>query len=327
MLIRIFNGRNTILQIIVIIVYFAMIFLMPVELVENKGFNPLYNGLYNLLVGNAILIKISFIILVAIPILLTQFFSVSFGLFKRKHYHFLFIAPLLIFSFPNAWSISPVLVSLALIIFGVQQLFNISNKDRANEELAFSAITFSIASLIYTVLLWDILLLIFALFLFRQFNMREVFLVISSFLIPYIYLFSWFFIKGNLAQKWDEFAQLFYGNNLQIDLHQSWFQITFIILVIIFSISISISIFKNIRTKLIQIRDFTTFLFLGMVFSTILLLFAGNMTSYHYIYILFSIAILASILFSDLKLNWFYESFILLFLIHNFVIMYQIIYA
>jgi len=300
---------------------------MPIKLVENNGFNPLYNVVYNLLAGNPIIIRVSFIIFIAIPILLTQYFTVSFGLFKRQHYHFLFIAPLLIFSFPNAWSISPVLISLVLVIFGVQQLFNIGNQDRANEELAFSSITFSIASLFYTVLLWNVLLLIFALLLFRQFNIREVFLVVSSFFIPYIYLFSWFFLQGNLGQKWDEFSNVIYGNYLQINLHQSWFQLTFIVLVVIFAVTISLSIFNNLRTKLIQIRDFTTFLVLGMLFSTFLLLFAGNMTSYHYVFILFSIAILSSILFSDLKTNWFYESFILLFLIHNFVVMYQLYYA
>lgn len=327
MLIRIFNGKNTILQFIIVVVYFAMILLMPVKLVENNGFNPLYSVVYNLLAGKTILIRISFIVLIAIPIFLTQYFSVSFGLVKRKHYHFLYIAPLLIFSFPNAWSISPVMISLVLVIFGVQQLFNIGNQDRANEELAFSAITFSIASLFYTVLLWDVLLLIFALFLFRQFNIREVFLVISSFFIPYIYLFSWFFIQGNLMTKWDEFTHVFYGNYLQIDLNGSWYQIAFIILVVVFTISISISIVNNLRTKLIQIRDFTTFLFLGLLFSSVLLLFAGNMTSYHYVLILFNIAILASVLFSDIKTNWFLESFVVLFLIHDFVIMYQLYYA
>lgn len=327
MLLRIFNGRNTLLQFIIASLYFAVILIMPIKLVENNGFNPLYSVVYNLLAGNPILIRISFVVLFAIPIILTHYFSISFGLLKRKHYHFLFIAPLLIFSFPNAWSISPVLLSLGLVIFGVQQLFNIGNQDRANEELALSAITFSIASLFYTVLLWDGLLLIFALFLFRQFNIREVFLVVSSFFIPYIYLFSWFFIKGNLGQKWEAFTSIFHGNYLQIDFNDDWFQLAFIILVTTFTIIISISIFNNLRTKLIQIRDFTTFLFLGMLFSTFLLLFAGNMTSYHYILILFSIAIIASILFSDLKTNWFFESFILLFLIHNFIVMYQLYYA
>lgn len=327
MLLRIFNGRNMTLQLIIVLAYITMIFLMPIHLVENNGFNPLYNSIYNLLLGNPILVKLAFVVIVAVSIILTQYFTVSVGLFKRQHYHFLFVAPLLVFSFPNAWSINPVLASLFFVIFGVHQLFRISNKDRANEELSFSAITFSLASLFYTVLLWDTVLLIFALFLFRQFNIREVFLVLSSYIIPYIYLFSWYFIKGDFQQKWGEFANVFYGNSLQIDMHQSWFQVAYIVLVLIFAISISISIFNNIRTKLIQVRDFTSFLFIGMVFSTILLLFAGNMTSYHYVFILFSVAILASILFADLKTNWFFESIIILFLIHNFVVMFQIYYA
>ncbi len=327
MLLKIFNGRNVPLQLIIIVAYLSLILFIPIQLVENNGFNPLYSIIYSLLSGEVLLIKVSFIVLVLLLLLLTQVYSISFGLFKRHHYHFLFVAPLLMFSYPNAWSINPVIISMVLVIVGINQLFRIGNKDKANEELAYSAITFSIASLIYTVLLWDIVLLLLALFLFRQFSIREVFITISSFVLPYIYLFSWFFIKGNLGQKWDSLIDVVRWNPIQLDLNQHWYQTMFNILVLIFIVMVSLSVFSNIRSKLIQIRTYISFLFFALLFSSILLLFSGFMTSYHYVFVLFSIAVLASILFAELKKNWIYEGFIALFLIHNLFLMYQILYA
>ncbi len=327
MLLKIFNGRNVFLQLIIVVMYFLLVISMPVRLVENSGFNPLYLSFYNLLSGNPILIKISFIILIIISVLSTQFFSISFGLMKRLHYHFLLIAPLMMFSYVNAWVVSPVLFSLPLVILGVQLLFGISNKDRAIEELAYSAITLSLASLFYTVLIWDIVILILALFLFRQFNLREVLIVLSSYVIPYIYLFSWYFMKGNLSIKFNEFIVVFQNIRIDFNMHQPFLETVMIIAILLFSIMIVYNVFANIRNKLIQIRIYTSFLFWGLVFSILLLPFAGTMMPYHFILILFCVAIIASIYFAELKNNWLFEGFILLFLLHNFYLMYQIYYA
>jgi hypothetical protein len=327
MLLKIFNGRNTFLQLIIVVAYILLVVFMPVKLVENDGFNPLYQSVYNLLFGNPILIKISFIILLLAPIIITQLFSVKFGLFKRQHYHFLFLAPLLIFSYQNAWVVSPVLLALPIVILGVQQLFQVSNMDKVNEELAFSAITFSLASLFYTILIWDVILLIIALFLFRQFNIHEVFVVLASFIIPYIYLFSWYFIRGDLSIKINEFVDVFLNINIGFDFNQSLLETMLIVIVFVFSVLITYNVFANIRNKLIQIRTYTSFLFWGLVFSILLILFAGDMLPYHFIFILYCVAILAGIYFAELKNSWLFESFIILFLLHNLYLMYNILYA
>lgn len=327
MLIKLFNGKNTTKQLFIIVAYGLLISLVPVSIAPNYGFNPLYVSFYHLVANHPWAIKLSFFLALVLPILLTQFYSQERGLLIRKHYHFLFLSLLLLFSNFNAWTLNPVILSLLFVVIGTQKLFQLEQSDRASEKLAFGAMLFSFASLIYSVLAWDVILVISALFIFRQVKVREIVLVLTSFLIPYIYLFSIFFLQGRFMEKIDEMQRIFAHYFLPINWGVPWYQMVFNGLLLFLTVAAIVRLITKNKSKLIQVREYTNFIVLSLGFTIILLLVAGANTAYHYQLILFYIALVVSIYFSDLKTNWYFESIILLILIHNVYIIFLQLYA
>ncbi len=327
MLLKIFNGRNTSLQYSIIIAIGIIFLILPVYIAPNNGFNPLYSLVYKLLNGNPWAIRITFGIIVISLLLLTQYYATFYGLFKRKHFQFLIIAPLFIFSSPWAWYLSPPLFSLLLMLIGVKKLFHLGDTEKVTAELSSSAIIFSISSLIYSIMFMNILLIIIALVVFRQFNVRHLFIVISSFILPYIYLFTWYFMTDELSIKWFEFINQFSSFSFMIEFGSNWADYIFIAIISILSIYTILTIIGNLRSKLIQIRGYTVFIIWALIMSVLLIFIAGQNTTFHYIIILFLLSFIFSIYLNDNKPNWILETAIILIIAQKAIIIFQMLYA
>jgi len=322
MLIGIFNSKNVLLQFLLIAIVYISVFYFPVNILPNNGFNPLYGVLINLIGNNQILSRIVFVILVISPILLAQYFATLFGIIQRSHFHFLFFAPLLIFSNSMAWSITPVVIALLLLVVGVANLFQLN---RAENPIALSstALIFSISSLFYSLFIWNIFLIIIALIIFREFNLRELLMVIASYTLPYVYVFSWYFIDDKLELMWNSFIDSLFSFSIDISSDGTYLQYAFIVFLLFFSIYIITSIILSLRNKLITIRAYLAFLIITFIFSLLLLLFSGDNSPYHYIIVQFLIAILYSIHLNEGKKNWIHESIVMLF-VFNYIFNYYL---
>jgi hypothetical protein len=326
MIIKIFSGRNIIIQFALILLVWIPVFTIPIQLIPNYGYNPLYDYIYHLLEGKLIIQKITFIILLAVPVFLTQIMATSFGLYKRHNYIFVLISPLIILSTNSLWSVNPVLFSLPFIILGTYHLFKIINIESANTPLSASAIYFSIGSLFYSVLIWDLFLILLALQIFRQFNLREMMLIIVSFFLPYLYLLSWYYLNNQLIEKWN-LLTAHPIRSLPLEIPNHWINYVFYIIFALISIYIIFLLLAAQRNKLIQIRTYILFLLWSLFLSTALVFVAGENFAFHFLFIFFLIAVLVGIYLSDQTKNKLMDIFIFLFAFHYLYQLFHLIHA
>ena len=316
MLLRIFNNKNRLLQFLLIAIASTSLFISPISIAPSEGFNPLYSLFISFLENNPITTRIVFALLITIPIILTQYYAVFFGIIQRNYFHFFFLAPIFIFSNNSAWTLNPTLFALLFFVIGVANLFQL-NRNENPIVISSTAFIFSIASLFYSLFIWTILLIIVALFIFREFKFREFMMVIGSFVLPYIYIFTWYFVDDILSIKWDEFINQSLNFSFNITLFNGYEQTAFTTIIIVLTFYLLVSIFKSLRNKLIQVREYLTFFLVTFAFSIVLLLIAGNNTPYQIIIIQFLIAFLYSVHLSDNKPRWHHDIIILLLISHN----------
>jgi len=316
MLLRIFNNKNRLLQFLLIALTSSSLFFLPISIAPSKGFNPLYDIFLNIIGNNQVIISIIFILLITIPIILTQYFAVLFGIIQRNYFHFFFLAPLLIFSNANAWTLNPTLFALLFFVIGVANLFQL-NRIENPIVISSTAFIFSISSLFYSLFIWNVLLIIVALFIFREFKFREFLMVIGSFVLPYIYIFTWYFVDDVLLIKWNEFINQLFDFSFNLSLNNSYLQIAFAILITALIFFLIISIMSSLRNKLIQIREYIIFFLVTFFFSIFLLFIAGNNTPYQIMIIQFLIAFLYSVHLSDNRPSWYHDIIIILLISHN----------
>ncbi|RLD46195.1 MAG: hypothetical protein DRI86_03815 [Bacteroidetes bacterium] len=321
MILRIFNNKNRLLQFFLIAIVFSSFFFLPISIVPSKGFNPLYDLFLNIIGNNPITIRIVFILLITIPIILTQYFAVLFGIIQRNYFHFFFLAPILIFSNSIAWTINPLLFALLFFVLGIANLFQL-NRTESPIVISSTAFIFSIASLFYSIFIWNILLIIIALLIFREFKLRELMMAIGSFVLPYIYIFTWYFVDDILLIKWHEFINQLFDFSFNITLDNNYLQLVYIAVIILLALYLIISTFNSMQNKLIQIREYISFLLVTFIFSIILLLFAGSNTPYQFMSIQFLVAFLYSIHLSDNRPNWYHDIVILLLISHNIILIF-----
>jgi hypothetical protein len=256
-----------------------------------------------------------FIVLVVTPILLTQYFATLFGIIQRGHFHFLFFAPIFIFSNSMAWSITPIVVALPLLVVGIINLFQL-NRVENPIALSSTALIFSISSLFYSLFIWNIFLIIIALIIFREFNNRELLMVIASFALPYVYVFSWYFVDDKLELMWNSFIESLFSFSVNISFEGNYLQYAFFVFLSFFSIYIIISIILSLRNKLIAIRVYLEFFLITFFFSLIIIVLSGDIGFYNYFILQFLIALLYSIHLNEGKKNWIHESIVMLLVIY-----------
>ncbi len=321
MFLKIFHSRNHILQFLLIAVVSFSIFTLPITIAPSVGFNPLYEIFINLLSGNILIIRIIFFLLFFLPIILIQYFATIFGIIQRRHYHFLFIAPILMLSSTNSWSINPVLFGLLLFVIGISNLFQLNRIDNP-VVISSTAFIFSIASLFYGVFFWNIILIIIALFIFREFKFRELLMVFGSFTLPYIYIFTWYFINDVFILKWHEFTSQLFNLTFNLLKINSYLQLSFVVFMIGLGIFSVFSVISSLRNKLIQIREYLIFLIVTFIFSILLLIIANENIIYHILLIQFLAAFLYSVYISDIKPKWTHDIVIIVIIIHNVLLIY-----
>ena len=320
MILKIFNGRNELLQFIIVIAFSFLLFFQPITIAANSGFNPLFDILVIFINGNAILLRLFFIILVISPIVLAQLFIESNAIIERRNKYLLFIAPLLMFSNKLAWVLSPPLVSLIFLLVASSFIFNSDENDKSIASYSSAAMILSIGSMFYSIIGLNILLLFLALKLFKQFRFRDFFAVIISFIVPYVYLFTYYFINDEFENKWKLFINQFNNFGINISLGTDTFDTIYVVVLLVITAFVVANIFANQRNNLIQVRKFISFIFWGLINSIMFLFIAGDNTLYHFIIITFFASIFYSIFLASKHFVWLFEIIIGFYLLHTLYI-------
>ena len=317
MLLKIFAGRNLIIQYAIVVVSFILIFSVPVTIVKPVGYSPLYDILYNLIADSKLAVHIVFVIFSLIPILYTQFILTFHGLIDRNNKVFLLFAPILMYSYAGAWVVSPAMVSSLFVIFGIGVIFSTSEQEHSVKGFTFAAILFAIGTMFYSANFFSVLFLILAVYIFKQFNFRDMLALITSFLLPFIYLFTFYFINNQFNLKFAEFISSFSNIGLDLSYNSDVFSTIYYVVFLIVSLFVIASIVFNQRNILIQNRKYISFLMWILSIELIMLLFTNYNWAYHFVYIMFFMSIFYTLSFANKKVNWIFEIILIFYIIND----------
>ncbi len=327
MITRIFTGRNELLQYIIVVAFSVLIFYVPVTIESPSGFSPLYEQFYNLIASNSILIKAFFVVLIAGPIIFTQVFLEYLGIVDRNNKYLLLLAPMLMFSIPSAWVLSPALISLAFIVIGTSFIFKISENDNSIKKLSSAGMFFSIGSLFYSINIFSVVVLIIAINIFRQVSLRDIMAVIFSFVLPYVYIFTYYFAIGEFEIRYQEFINIFSTFGFKYNFQLDTFQWVFFISYALISIFMIFSVIANLRNSLIQVRKYVSFFFWGLLNTAVLFLFINEYILQHFIILMYLLSLFYVFFLNKKKKNWIFDILLSIFLIYDLVLIYNLIVA
>ena len=325
MITKIFTGRTELLQYIIVVAFSVLIFYVPVSIATPSGFDPFYNTLYNIISGNDIVIRVLFIVLVSVPIILTQVFLEYLSVIERNNRYFLLIAPMLMFSNSSAWVLSPALISLSFIVLGTSFIFKISENDKSIKKLSSAAIIYSMGSLFYSVNIFSIVVLIIAINIFRQISLRDIVAVIFSFILPYVYLFTYYFVTDQYDVKYQEFINMFSTFGFKYMFQADTLQWVYHIALALISGVMIFSVIANLRSSLIQVRKYVSFFFWGLLNTSLLFLFINDNISQHLIILMYLVSLFYVFFLNKKKKNWIFDIVLYILLAYDLLLIYHLL--
>jgi|GEM_PF-2371987 hypothetical protein len=309
LLVPLFNGKNILLQFFVILLFWVPLIFLNIGIEAPSGINPIYDLMYRWIAPFPQIYRWVFLLFAFGNTLLLNWISTHYQLISRGNYHLFYLLPLFTFSYASSLNISPALISMPFLLYGLFKIFSLGNLEKAQFELSSIAIILALYSMAYWVMLSSFLLLALALLMFRPFKYREWMIILVSFSIPYFYLFTGYFVADQLQTQWNEFTQFKFG--LAVPFTANLFQTVFYAVVVLSTILIMTFLGGKLRKKLIQIRISISFIILLILFNSLLLFIANTHTYSHSYLILSFITLLMSIYINEQKKNYFFEALII----------------
>ncbi len=121
---------------------------------------------------------------------------------RTKPNHFTALAYLLFITvFPHNHQLNPALIGNLFILGSWWFVFDTYREEKGKGRVFLSALLLSIGSLVYFPLLMYFVVLLIALAILRPFNWREWCIAIIGLLLPYVYLFSYYYFDNRLIEK------------------------------------------------------------------------------------------------------------------------------
>lgn len=266
---------------------------------NNSG--PFYHLLSSLFSSNPILesILVLFIQLI-IGVALNEIYK-YYRIIPRRSLLILIIWSGLIVLFPSIWVLSPQLISVPLFLLVFFLLFQLSDYEPQISDLINLSLLVSFISLIYLPFNWLLLFLLAGIAILRNFNFRFLFVILISYIVPYIYLWAYYLFTDNLAQfKSILWSLVNFGFEAPQNIFDSailfpMFFISILLLVALYFVAI------NINSQLIQTRRIGLLSIIFLFF----VIFIGSIYLYDYKYdlvlILMPLSVLLSVGILDLK--------------------------
>lgn len=257
---KVFIKNNQVVQILFIIM--AIVVFGAISVHTNSTTHTLidggelYLGLINLIDHSPLIIRILAILLVVSSGYFFNEILKVYQLLPRRNYLVFFFWIILMGAFPDQWLLSPQLVSIFFLLLAIYTLFKVNEQEKEDlPGLLNYALLVGIASLFYKPLVWFIAFLFISLFIIRQMNFRNLLIILSGFLLPWLYLVVVAFIKDSavefLTATWSDFTVFRFNAMVNFDIVRV---IILAVLALLFVYSFVISL-QNVQNKLIQIRS------------------------------------------------------------------------
>jgi len=203
-------------QILVLLVFAVLFWLkyfilpQPVQMSFETSPMPFFQLVCRLLEGQGFLSKAIALSLLVINALLLSRLNMKFIVLKSRTYLPSFIFLLVASSFLPLQCLNPVVFTSIFMLFAIEAIFGTFKKEGLAYEYFLASFLVSMGSMFYARGAYLMIIIWIGLSLFRNIRYREWIFTIIGFLLPYLFLFSWYYLTGQeLIPRWQEMIMNF----------------------------------------------------------------------------------------------------------------------
>jgi hypothetical protein len=203
-------------QFIVLLVFAVLFWLkyfilaQPVRMNFEASPMPLFQLVSSLLEGQEFLSKTIALSLLVINALLLSRLNMKFIVLKSRSYLPAFIFLLVVSSYLPLQRLNPAVFASIFMLFAIEAILGTFKKEGLAYEYFLASFLVSTGSLFYARGVFLMLIIWIGLSLFRNIRWREWIFTMIGFLIPYLFLFSWYYMTGQeLSPRWQEMIKNF----------------------------------------------------------------------------------------------------------------------
>lgn len=183
--------------------YFIVV--QPVQMSFEANPMPLYQLAERLLEGRTFLSKTVALAMLVINALLLSRLNMKFILLKSRTYLPSIIFLLVTSSYQPLQRLNPAVFASIFMLFAIETIFVTFKKEGLAHEYFLASFLISAGSLFYARGAYLMLIIWIGLSLLRNFRWREWVFTIIGFLLPYVFLSSWYYLTGQeLGSRWDD---------------------------------------------------------------------------------------------------------------------------
>ncbi len=303
MFIKLFKSGYS-LQLIILFVILLLLwiedFINPVHAAHEFSPAPFYNYFYYFQKNLPILqVLIAFILVIAQAFLLNKIL-IENAIIRKNSFLPAFVYIIIMSQSKELHTIYPALIANLLLIVVFYYLLKIYNETEAYLEILNAGFLVGLASLFYLPSIFFIILLWIGFIIYSIFLWREWVISLIGLLIPYIFLFTYYFwfdrmddMLSNYLVFFDNISELFFELNI--------FQIITLSMIALFVLLAINRIIISLNTKTISIRKKSIIMIWFFLISLISLIF-GSRSNIGYLALTFvPCASLIAYYFSDIK--------------------------
>ena len=261
MILKLFKSQHPFILFVALILLILLWLgsILNYSIVEHKDFygqTILFVRLFNLVSPSPFLlylIPILSIILQAIVIVRLNF---KYILIERRTYLPAFVFIMLSSAFVILQKFYPVYLAGPFVIFSISILFSTHKKEKPFSAIFLSSFLIAISSFFFHYTIYLIVFIWIGLIIIRSFNLREIFISIIGFVVPYIFLVSYFFIFEKINYLFENFTSIYSSQFELPSLHYAYYIFMFFVFILlIFSILFS---FNDVYIRKIEARKIYT---------------------------------------------------------------------
>lgn len=211
MLIGFFKNNNP--SAFIILPLFTLFFWMPGFFAAHDAYDfgmPFYTAVIKWFNGHGVIATILAYVLVVAQAFLLNFIVNENEVLSKPSFLPAFLYIIFMSSDTAQLTLYPLLFANLFILLAIHRLLNSYRKDTAFSNSFDAAFLLSIATLFYFPCVVFFPVLYVGFILFRPFNWREWFIALIGIVVPYTFVFTYFFWNDMLASLWS--FQLFYPN-------------------------------------------------------------------------------------------------------------------
>ncbi|MCC6691451.1 MAG: hypothetical protein IT235_07955 [Bacteroidia bacterium] len=309
MLVRFFRLHQPILLIVIPLIAALLwipAFLYPI-VPDIKYAMPLYEWVVRLLLHHAWLLSVVAYVLIVIQAFLFNYITDKFELIGKSSY-----LPALMYVIFTSFSrdlllLHPMLFANIFILLTLNHVLNMYRLPSAQPQSFNAGFMVAVASLFYFPAAFLLLFVFISIIILRPFFWREWVIVILGFLLPYIYINTWYFLINGFDSFWIDKVIYPFAHRaaaINADIAQLYFELALFVLI---AIAFSVGRGSDTSTHSVQHRSRTAVLRWLFICAALTLLVAPGFNYIYFFIGLIPLLIIISVYFLWARMIWLTE--------------------